>query len=119
MIQQGDARARAVLGRLVEKGLVEARGERRGRSYLLSASLYRELGSPAGYVRASGFDEIQQETMVLQYVQAHRRVARRDVVELCSLSEDQASRLLRRLSTEGKLKQIGQKRGAYYVEPDA
>lgn len=116
LIQQGEARARAVLERLVERGLVEARGERRARTYLLSASLYRELGTPAGYVRASGFDKIQQESMILQYVEAHRRITRRDAVELCSLSDNQASHLLRRMAAEGKLRQEGQKRGAHYVK---
>lgn len=116
LIQQGEARARAVLERLLERGLVEARGERRARTYLLSASLYRELGSPAGYVRASGFDRIQQETMVLQYVEAHGRITRRETVELCNLSDNQASHLLRRMAAEGKLRQEGQKRGAYYVK---
>jgi ATP-dependent DNA helicase RecG len=116
LIQQGEARARAVLERLLERGLVEARGERRARAYLLSASLYRELGSPAGYVRASGFDRIQQEAMVLQYVEAHGRITRRDTVELCNLSGNQASHLLRRMAAEGKLRQEGQKRGAYYVK---
>jgi ATP-dependent DNA helicase RecG len=117
LIQQGDARARAVLERLVERGLVEARGERRARTYLLSASLYRELGAPAGYVRASGFDKIQRETMVLQYLEAHGRITRREAVELCSISDDQASYLLRRLAEEGKLRQEGQARGAYYTKP--
>ncbi len=56
--------------------------------------------------------------MVLQYIEAHGRITRREAVELCSLSEDQASHLLRRLSKEGKLKQLGQKRGAYYVKAD-
>ena len=116
LIQHGEARARAVLERLLERGLVEARGERRARTYLLSASVYRELGSPAGYVRASGFDRIQRETMILQYIEAHGRITRRDTMELCNLSGNQASHLLRQMAAEGKLRQEGQKRGAYYVK---
>ena len=118
LIQQGNARARAVMERLVERGLVEGRGERSARTYLLSASLYRQLGSPAGYVRMSGFDKIQQESMVLQYVGAHGRIARRDAVELCNLSEDQASHLLRRLTEKGKLDQKKRGRGTFYVEAE-
>lgn len=116
LIQQGNARARAVMERLVEQGLVEGRGERSARTYLLSASLYRQLGSPAGYVRMSGFDKIQQETMVLQYVGAHGRITRREAVELCNLGEDQASRLLRRLTEEGKLDQRRRGRGTFYIK---
>jgi ATP-dependent DNA helicase RecG len=54
--------------------------------------------------------------MVLQYVEAHGRITRREAVELCSLSDNQASYLLRRMAEEGKLKQEGQRRGVYYVK---
>ncbi len=114
LTQRGEAHARSVLERLVERGLVEAKGEKRGRVYHLSAWLYRQLGAPAGYVRAHGFDEIRQEAMVLQYVQAHSRITRREAVELCGLGSDEASRLLRRLAKERKLRLRGSKRGAYY-----
>mgnify|MGYP005859043271 CR=1 FL=1 len=59
LIQKGEHQGRAVLERLVERGLIEARGKRRDRVYYLSAGLYRELGAPSGYVRAHGFDPIQ------------------------------------------------------------
>lgn len=117
LIQKGDARARNTMERLVEQGLVDARGERQGRVYLLSSVVYRALGEPSGYVRLRGFDAIQQETMVLQYVEAHGRITRREAVELCKLSKDQASHLLRRLTQQGKLLQQGQLRGTYYEIP--
>jgi ATP-dependent DNA helicase RecG len=113
LTQQGESHGRAVLERLVERGLIEGRGERK-RTYLLSATLYRRLGAPAGYVRAHGFDLIRQEAMVLQFVEAHGRISRRDVTELCSLGGDQASRLLRKLVREKKLELVGERRGAYY-----
>jgi len=71
LIQKSETEARAVLERLVENGLVEARGERKGRSYHLSAATYRRLGAQATYVRQRGFEPLRQEQMVLQYVQAH------------------------------------------------
>ena len=117
LIQRGDADARAVLERLVERGLIEARGERRSRVYHLSASLYRKLGQPASYVRAHGFEPLQQESMVLQYVRAHGRITRRDVMDLCNLGSDEASRLLRRLAARRALRLHGQRRGAFYTLP--
>jgi len=114
LTQRGEAHARSVLERLVERGLIEARGERRGRVYHLSAELYRRLGEPAGYVRAHGFDPIRQEAMVMEYVVAHGKIARRDAARLCSLGDHQATRLLRRLRDKGKLVLRGEKRGAYY-----
>lgn len=114
--QKGEAHGRAVLERLVEQSLVEGRGDSR-RVYHLSAALYRRLGAPAGYVHAHGFDPIRQEAMVLQYVQAHGRITRGQAAELCSLGGDQASRLLRRLVKEQKLKPSGTRRGSYYELP--
>ena len=113
LTQQGESHGRAVLERLVERGLVEGRGER-PRAYHLSASLYRRLGTPSGYVRTHGFDAIQQEAMVLQFVHAHGRITRREAAELCSLSSSQASRLLRKLAKDSKVKATGIQRGSYY-----
>jgi ATP-dependent DNA helicase RecG len=93
----------------VEIGLVEARGERKGRTYHLSAATYRRLGLPSAYVRRRGFEPIQQEQMVLQYVRAHGRVTRREAAELCQISLDQAYRLLQGMVKKGVLIQHGKK----------
>ncbi|MCX6349098.1 MAG: AAA family ATPase, partial [Candidatus Aureabacteria bacterium] len=113
--QRGEAQARGVLERLVERGLIEPKVEKRGRVYHLSAGLYRRLGQPAAYVRAHGFDPIRQEAMVMEYVGAHGRITRRQTADLCSLSSFQARHLLRRLQQAGKLRLEGKKRGAYYI----
>jgi ATP-dependent DNA helicase RecG len=109
--------ARAVLERLVEAGLVEAHGVKRGRTFTLAASVYREMGDRAGYVRQAGFDRIQQEQMILKYARENGRITRREAAALCHLSDDQASRILRKLSSENKLRLEGEKRGAYYRLP--
>ena len=75
------------------------------------------LDAPAGYVRVHGFEPLQQEQMVLQYVDANGQITRTEAADLCSLTPDQASRLLRRLEKEGKLKLRGQRRGSEYVRP--
>ncbi|MCR4414307.1 MAG: hypothetical protein NUV77_17960 [Thermoguttaceae bacterium] len=72
LTQKPETDARAVLNRLVEIGLVESRGERKGRTWHLSATTYRRLGKPAAYVRQRGFEPLRQEQMVLQYVGKHR-----------------------------------------------
>ena len=87
---------------------------KKGRTYTLSAGVYRELGQRTDYVRQAGFDSIQQEQMVLQFAKKHKRITRKDVVELCKLNEDQASRLLRKLHASGKLELAGKGRGAHY-----
>ena len=53
----------------------------------------------------------------LQYVDAHGQVTRTEAAELCSVTPDRASRLMRRLAKEGKLKLRGERRGSEYVRP--
>lgn len=113
-IQKDASAARAVLERLVEAGLVEAHGVKKGRTYTLSGRVYRRLGDPSDYVRQAGFDPIQQEQMVRAYVREHGEIRRRDVVELCKVSPDQAKRLLRRLVDDGVLVMSGATKGTRY-----
>jgi ATP-dependent DNA helicase RecG len=113
-IQKPDAAARAIVERLVEAGLIEPHGIKKGRTYTLSAQLYRQLGQGADYIRQAGFDRIQQEQMVIQYAQTHGQITRKDVIDLCRLSEDQATRLLQSLVDEQKLFSRGKGRGVFY-----
>ncbi|MCP9446720.1 MAG: putative DNA binding domain-containing protein [Nitrospira sp.] len=114
LIQKPQAEARSSLQRLVEAGLIEPRGERKGRTWHLSAATYRRLGEQAAYVRQRGFEPIQQEQMLLQYVARHGRITRREAAELCRLSPDQAYRLLQRMAKDGRLIRHGSKKGAWY-----
>ena len=114
VIQKPESDARAALERLVEFGLAEPRGERKGRTYHLSAGTYRRLGDKAAYVRTRGFEPLQQEQMVLQYVQSHGRITRSEVQGLCRLGPNQAFRLLARLTREGKLLKHGERKATWY-----
>lgn len=117
LLQKPESEARGRLQRLVEVGLVEARGERKGRTYHLSASTYRRLGEKAAYVHQRGFEPAQQEQMVLQYVRTHGAIARQDVATLCHLSPPQAYRLLQRLVKKGLLRAAGRGgRASHYVQ---
>lgn len=105
---------RATLEQLVEAGMIEAHGTGRGRTYTLSAKVYRREGHKAAYVRQMGFDPIKQEQMVLRYIDAHGSIKRADVVELCHLTPDQAYKLLSRLKKRGDIRQVGERKGAVY-----
>jgi ATP-dependent DNA helicase RecG len=114
-IQKQPGPARRVLEGLLEAGLVEGQGIKKERTYTLSAIVYRSLGEPRAYVRQAGFDAIRQEEMVKQLANQQDSIQRRDVMELCGLSQDQATRLLRRLVDAGHLVRRGERRGAHYV----
>ena len=118
LIQKPEAEARGRLQRLVESGLAEARGQRKGRIWQLSATAYRRLGQKAAYVRQRGFEPLQQEQMVLQYLESHGSIDRGEVAELCHLGPMQAYRLLKRLEKTRKIRRIaGSTKGTRYGLP--
>lgn len=114
-IQRDHASAKRTLGALTEAGLVEAHGTARGRSYTLSAAVYRVAGGKAAYTRQAGFTALQNEQLVLNFVGQHGRIHRAEVMALCRLSEGQAKDLLKKLKTRGELIQHGERRAAYYT----
>ncbi len=73
------------------------------------------LGDKAAYVHQRGFEPLQQEQMVLQYVEKHGRITRREAAELCRIASHQARDLLSRLVSRGELFRQGQRKGAFYV----
>jgi ATP-dependent DNA helicase RecG len=117
LTQKPEAETRATLHRLVEAGLIEERGQKKGRTWHLSAATYRLLGDKAGYVRQRGFEPLQQEQMVLQYVEKHGRITRKEAAELCRVASHQARDLLARLVGRGELELHGVRKGAFYVRP--
>jgi len=116
LIQKGPIAARRVLEELCEKGLLVAKGETKGRVYHLSAELYRRLGQPEAYVRAHGIDRARQEGLVMEYLEAHGRMTRKEVEILLGVTKSQARRILDRMRESGKVRAAGTApRGTYYV----
>ncbi len=115
-IQRDQGAARTVLEKLVETGLIEARGIKKGRMYVLSPQMYRILGQPEGYIRQAGFDDIQQEQMILQYIDVTGKITRNEAADLCKINEDQAFRLLRKLTKQAKIRREGEGRATVYMK---
>lgn len=114
VIQKPESEVRAKLQQLVEAGYIEARGERKGRSFHLSAIVYKCFGDEAAYLRQKGPEPQQQETMILDYLAKNGHIARAQVAELCKLSPIQAKYVLRKMVQSGKLVQKGVQKGTYY-----
>ncbi len=119
VLQRTETETRATLQRLVERGVIEARGEGRARTWHLSAAAYRQMSEPSAYVRIRGFEPLQQEQMVLAYVAAHGRITRGQAAQLCAVSPEQAGALLKRLSDRRLLLRQGERRGTFYILPEA
>jgi len=114
LLQKGEPAARAVLERLVEAGVLEARGERLQRVYLFTAATYRAIGPASAYTRAAGFEPLQQEQMVLAHLRAHGRMTRGEVSDLCQLTSEGAKSLLRRLLRRSLIEPVGSGRQTFY-----
>ncbi|NCB40516.1 MAG: ATPase, partial [Erysipelotrichia bacterium] len=117
-VQKPETSIRANLEKLVEAGMVEPHGGGRGRFYTLSAKIYKKSGEKAAYVRQAGFDTIQQEQMILNFIEKHGSIKRSDVIELCRLSKDQAYKILTKLKKQDKIKLSGQGRDSIYCKKD-
>jgi ATP-dependent DNA helicase RecG len=113
--QKTEQATRTALEKLVEAGLVEAHGTGRGRTYTLSAKVYRRAGQKSAYVRQAGFDNIQQTQMVLSYIDKHGSIRRSEAAELCRIGGHQAYRLLKSLEQDGLIVQKGQLKGSFYI----
>lgn len=109
-----EVKSREVLARLGEMGLVEPRGTGRGRRYFLTAAFYRSADANA-YVRLQDTEPLQQEQMIINYVEKFGSITRGKAAELCRLSPQQARAVLKRLTEEGELKLTGERRGARYI----
>lgn len=112
------ATARSILARLVEVGILEARGVGRSRKFHLTARFYDLAQDRSAYVRVKGADPLQQERMILDYVNAYGSINRSQAAELCQTTPLQARATLKRLVENGGLVLQGERRGARYVRPD-
>ena len=81
-VQKPETNVRATVEKLVETGFLDPHGTGRGRTYTLSAALYRKAGKKSEYIRQAGFAPIQQEQMVLSYIDKHGSIKRADVMDL-------------------------------------
>ena len=95
--------------------MLEGRGTKKGRTYLLSAGVYRTLGQSPAYVRARGFEPEQIEQLIIQYVRAHGRSTRREAADLCRIGPYQATRMLQKLVEQGEFVSHGERKGTYYA----
>lgn len=114
LVQKPEEDARGVLEQLAEAGLLDRRGQRSARTYRLSAETSRRLGKPEA-VGTRGSEPVEQEQMVLRYIEEHGAITRSQAAGLCHLTSPQARYLLSRLVKKGLLSRQGVRRGTRYA----
>ena len=111
----GEIRAKAVVEKLVEAGLVDASGNNKSRFYILSSKVYKEQDNIVGYVRQTGIDAVKYEAWIMELLQKQGgKITRDNVVELLNVTPPQAYRLLKKMSDKGIIRLVGTGRAAYY-----
>jgi len=111
----GEVRAKAVVEKLVEAGLVDASGNNKARFYILSSKVYKEQDNIVGYVRQTGIDAVKYEAWIMELIQKQGgKITRDNVIELLNVTPSQAYRLLKKMSDKGRIKLVGSGRSAYY-----
>lgn len=114
---ESESVVRTHLARLAEMGLVESRGNGRSRRHHLTAAFFR-LAQSSAYVRLQDTDPIQQDHMILAFVDQFGSITRGKAAELCHLTPSQARVALKRLTDAEELQMRGERRGAHYVRPN-
>ena len=114
-VQKNEKVVHSEIEELVELGLITPHGNGRGRTYMISAEMYAKAGNKSAFVRQAGFSRIQQEQMILSFIDAHGSIKRGDVMELCHLSGNQATKCLYLLRKKGCIKLNGIRKTASYI----
>lgn len=110
-----ESKVKIAVEKLIEAGMIEGSGNGRGRSYTLSAKIYRQSDNMTGYVRQKGIDKIRYPEMILQFMLNNNgRITRGETVELLRVTDSTAYRTLKKLTDEQKIKLIGNGKYAYY-----
>jgi len=106
-----EAKVRAAVERLTEAGVLEASGNNKGRTYVLSAKVYRDK---TAYVRQTDIDAVRYPELVLKLAATKGKITRKDVITLLHVTPSQAYRILQKLEKSGKLSREGTTRNAAY-----
>ena len=116
-VQKPERDIRESLETLVETGLLAESGADEDRIFSLRPEVYRksrrDLAEPLPLAQR---DLARQERAILNHIEVHGGIRRRDVVDLCGVTAKQANSLLARLMGRGAITRIGEGKSASYVE---
>lgn len=108
-----ETRVRAAVERMAEAGLLDAMGNTKGRSYILSQKVYQDK---VRYVRQTDIESIRYPELVKSLAEKKKSISRKDVAELLHITPPQAYRILQRLVEAGELERRGSGRNTLYCK---
>ena len=107
---------------LLEQGIIERVGRRRGVRLMLSRRFYRHIGKAGTYTRKRGLDRETNKELLLKHIRDNRKEGSqlKELVQvLPSLSYVQVQKLLQSLKHEGSIHKVGATKGARWYPEDA
>ena len=113
-LRLSDSVVKSILDTSIECGLIEAYGTGRGRTYMLSANVYKTKKEKIGYVRHKDIEESRYLELIINMAKSNDYIARADVVSLLHVDEDKAYKLLKQLVIKGKLIPVNKGRYSKY-----
>ncbi len=126
ILGRSEREAHEALTAMVNRGLLEPFGEKKGRVYRLSKMAYARLRRSVTYYPFLRAESAYAESAILNYLQEPgagtepRFVTNEIVRTLLRTSPDQTTRILNKLVRQGKLVLVGRGRAArYYLPPSA
>ena len=111
-----ESKAKNVLNKLIEIGLIEAVGTGRSINYMLSAKIYKSEDKAIAYVRQSNIDKVKYPELVLKLADTQGYITTKDVIELLNINTTQARYLINKLIDKGLLTKIGNSRNTKYYK---
>jgi len=93
--------------RMINRGLLEKSGVKKGLVFRLSGSLCKKLGESISYIRGRGVDEIRHPELILEYVKEYGSINNTETRELLGVDINKAYKLLKKLANTGKILKMG------------
>ena len=115
-IQKSISDTKSIVEWLIELGMVEGIGNGSARRYMLSSKVYSVINNKTGYTRQRGWDTMQEQELIMSYLEKYKSITRDAIVELCRCTPNHASWLLRQMVKENKIIMYGRTRGASYTK---
>lgn len=109
------SRLKQTLESLIEAGLVEARGQGRGRTYILSSHVYKVEKKDAEYIRQTDIDKLRHEELIVKLAESRGRITNSDICELLHIDNSTAYYELSKLVKAGRLEKHGKTRATHYT----
>lgn len=114
-IHISEARIKTNIEKLIENGLVTTSESRKCCYYFLNTKVYKKESSVSNHSKQSVISLKEHEKKILKLAKNQNYITRENLVELIGVNENQAYRILKKLTEQNKLELIGKGRNSKYI----